>query len=303
MIKKEQQSNSRKIIVIFAFSNEDEIVFNLSDAASPYIRGKWNETHNSISMELKYPDTENTGDSIKASKNIKESLLRILTFLTCFILIITLFMLFYSTCYTISNNLLFSCIIGTFFSCLIYLVYIFYLFYLVYTPLINLSVKNNHSAEHMIVNFIEKYQKLPITMQELQKSSRFNSNCGGIKDFISFIKFFHGFFPMLLVLVINPCVFLLKLNIIPLQLRLVILLFIAVIIFIFIRKRLYLPFRKRLNFIIQLFNTTSNVSEDSLILAYFVARAWILNQYPEYANEDWMQHSEFLDNFPIKEIQ
>ena len=51
-----------------------------------------------------------------------------------------------------------------------------------------------------------------------------------------------------------------------------------------------------LNFLLQLSNTTSHVDNDSLYLAYFVAREWIARDYSEYLTEQWMQNSELLDD-------
>ena len=152
----------------------------------------------------------------------------------------------------------------------------------------------------MIINFIEKKQRLPISMKELKESSRFHPLCGSITNFKQTQKVFT--FPLILNLALTFYILFIK-DPSFLLIKLIVTLLIIVCIFIFVRKKLYLFFEKKLSFFIQLSNTTSKVSKDSLILAYFVARKYILYKYPEYTNAFWMQNSEFLDNYKIKKSE
>jgi len=73
---------------------------------------------------------------------------------------------------------------------------------------------------------------------------------------------------------------------------------IIIISVIFYCKKAYL-----INYFLQLFNTTTHVTEDSLYLAYFLTWLWIKEVYPEYRNEDWMQSSDMLNQISKIEYQ
>lgn len=293
----ENTKRFRRIIIGNASSSGEEIRFYLNDKSHSYIKGK--RTCYGLYIKLERP---NKKISIKDKKTFKKvNIMRILFKISIALLLssasILLFALLFNICNCYFNNISLSCIFTFVFISLFLFTLNLFIHFMTESTSTSFSVKSNHSAEHMIINFIEKHQRLPISMKELKKSSRFHPLCGSITNFKQVQKVF--IFPMALNLGLTLYLLLIK-EPSFLLIKLIILFLMFGCICVFIKKKVYLFFEVKLNFLLQLSNTTRNVSSPSLILAYFVARKYILHKYPEYANEYWMKHSEFLDNYKVK---
>lgn len=195
--------------------------------------------------------------------------------------------------FDLSHSFLLSALISFYFPIVFWLLCFCICEYFLYSN----SFKSNHSAEHMIVEFINEHQRLPISLEEFKKTSRLAKDCGSFDSLKELAHFYPSYFIGCLLLYI---IFLLFYNI-GLTEKIItslILCFIIIIFVIFYRKKAYL-----INYFMQLFNTTTQVTDDSLYLAYLVAWLWLKEVYPEYSNEYWMQSSEILNQISKIEYQ
>lgn len=147
------------------------------------------------------------------------------------------------------------------------------------------EIKRKHSAEHMMINFIENNKRLPRNINEVKKSSRFSKKCSSTE-----------------LVEINAKI------LIPLTVSAIILYFfsdsiIGIIIYMLIYLLLMLATKKIiiidklvsyiiypivniLTIIIQCANTTKRVKDEDIILAYSVAEAWLKVVYPQFYDEN-----------------
>lgn len=163
------------------------------------------------------------------------------------------------------------------------------------------AIKSKHSAEHMMVNFLETYKRLPKSIEEVKKSSRFSPECGsrklikGIAEelirsivatiftvIVSVIVSHFSSNPVTNVIVFLSTYFLVKFVVGKAITKYGTLNFIVK------------PIKKVLTNIAQCANTTSKVKDRDIILAYSVARPWLQVVYPEFYNENedifWKQY-------------
>lgn len=163
------------------------------------------------------------------------------------------------------------------------------------------AVKSKHSAEHIICNFIEKNKRLPREWNEIQKSARFSNTCGSIrimKDLaeksvhcilygilFSCIGIIAGFFiqsEKILLILYGINIFLLNI----------------VVSYLVKKYKIFDDLRKKLQHLyghfLQYGNTTKNVKEKDIILAYSVASVWLQIVYPKYYDKD--KDSKFTRN-------
>lgn len=264
--------NKRKIITGNANADINEINFYLDSQPDYYVHGTYINETNSINLSLEIVDEK--------SKENYSSTNTLLLLSLCSTIILWFFLSFYL-------DFLLAFIISTSISYLLMLV-----FYCYNEKYVCKDICSNHSAEHMICNFIDSRQRLPISIHELKESSRFDVTCGSLEDFIYFLHDLHFSFYLYASLLIYV-ILLFTYDYISFEKKIIITIILATIMI------LLLILSDLINLFIQLFNTTSNVTNDSLYLAYFVAREWMLHEYPEYASEKWMQKSEFLDMFSI----
>lgn len=264
--------NKPEIIVTHAASNENEIIFYLSSRSNSYVKGTYANEGKSIAISI---ENEN-----KDLSNKEASKLSIIMTILLLILNASFFIQFLS----LSMHFCLAFILST----SIPLLFILYVYKMAESRLCPSNKKMNNTATHMIANFIRNHQKLPIFVAELRKSSRFHKGSNDFREFKDFIHFSIYLYVSLLVYAI----FVFANKGISLQEK-VFTSIILVVIIILLKLSSYW-----LNFFLQLSNTTSHINDDALYLAYFVAREWISQDYPEYLSEEWMQNSEFL-NSPI----
>lgn len=164
-------------------------------------------------------------------------------------------------------------------------------------------LKSKHSAEHMMVNFLESNKRLPKSIEEVKKSSRFSPKCGSRKRIKGiteeFVRSITATFLTGIVSEIVECLFH----------NTTVTSIVLIVTYFFLRYvigKLITKYRK-LNFIIsriekvltnvvQCANTTTKVKNKDIILAYFAAKPWMQIVYPEFYNEEedvfWKQYSK-----------
>ena len=165
------------------------------------------------------------------------------------------------------------------------------------------SIKSKHTAEHMIINFIQKNRRLPRNTQEYKRASRFNDDCGSIKKIRYEInEFLQNMITIIIVLLIE--IFVIKIQqVIKLSssidydyvyVYVYVYAYIYMTVFYVVRKMLkdnrFKVIRRKteiiINKIIQCSNTTKNVKERDLELAYCAAEQWMKIVYHEYYEEN-----------------
>lgn len=160
--------------------------------------------------------------------------------------------------------------------------------------------KSKHSAEHKIVNFMEKNRRLPKSLEELKKSSRFSYKCGTImyvrgisKCIVKNILCTIATFGIFAYAVKYPSAR--GLNVIEQILALFGVMIINKIIveatdmFDFTFKKMDVLF----SYLLQCKNTTSWVIDDDLKLAYRAAWVWIQIAYPEFYHDE-CEHINYM---------
>ena len=152
------------------------------------------------------------------------------------------------------------------------------------------NVKSKHSAEHKVINFIEKNNRMPKSIEEIKLSSRFSAYCGGRKIIHGNVVFSTIFlistvlaYPIVTFVIQPKC----KDELLGFCLSIVIDILISIILFFVVfdkLKFLYKIIETALVYVLQLVTTTRNVSERDLVMAYWAANLWIEKAYPQYYN-------------------
>ena len=155
------------------------------------------------------------------------------------------------------------------------------------------NLKSKHSAEHMMLNFLEKNKRLPRSMEELKSSSRFTVDCGSRKkihyDVESSVIFFVSTvlsYPIVTFIIQPRC----KGEVLEVFLSMTVFTCIGFCVtnLIYLKKlRFFVKIvENALNYIIQLANTTRNVKEKDLQIAYCAANLWLQIAYPQFYSEE-----------------
>ena len=171
------------------------------------------------------------------------------------------------------------------------------------------SLKSKHSAEHMMLNFLEINKRLPKNIEEVKKTSRFSSECGSrdliegysedlICDIIAII------FAMSVrsIVVSNFSAMFLTNEIVLLGMYYLVRYVVGKVItkygaLNFIIERI----ENVLTNIVQCANTTSKVKDRDIILAYCVAKRWMQEVYPEFYDEKEDVFWKFIPkNYKVK---
>lgn len=151
------------------------------------------------------------------------------------------------------------------------------------------ALKSKHSAEHMMINFLEKEERLPQNMEEIKKTSRFSLECGCRKKTKRTTELLArdicalGISGSML-----PWIAKTEEQIIPYLLAVY---FIGGVILGIIQEKYHLldflinPIQKFLMLLMQCCNTTRKVQEDDIEIAYFAAKEWMKVVYPEFYDE------------------
>ena len=288
-----KSNDPEKLVIFHAASLQDQIRFYLND--TQYIAA--------VDCEEGYQII--VGEEVQEKEEIKKSTISIIRenlnqFIKLFSLCIGIFalgilLLFYLI--TIIDNILVYVVIMH----IVYLIINVVIVVILESKETAPSLKSKHSAEHMMVNFLEINRRLPKNIEEVKKCSRFTPECGS-QDLVekiaaNFIKcVFASIFSFIIseiVLcfydnaIVNEIVFLLAYY--PLSFVLGKLIKKYKKIEFIIR-----PMKKVLTYIAQCANTTNKVKDRDIILAYSVASPWVQVVYPEFYNQDadvyWKQY-------------
>lgn len=169
------------------------------------------------------------------------------------------------------------------------------------------AIKSKHSAEHMMVNFLEINKRLPKNIEEVKKYSRFSPECGS-QELIKGIaeELIRSIVASIFAVIVSIIVSHFYSNSVT-----------YVIVFLstyFLTKFvvgkaitkycalnfIIKPIKKVLTNIVQCANTTSKVKDRDIILAYSVAKSWLQVVYPEFYNENedifWKQYLKIPSN-------
>lgn len=163
-------------------------------------------------------------------------------------------------------------------------------------------LKSKHSAEHMMVNFLEKNRRLPKSIKEVRTVSRFCIGCGSEKLIKGITEEFISKMFATLIAAISSIIYLGFMNneIIGCIIFICVYLGVIILIQLLLKKWnklnfLIRPVKKALTIIAQYSNTTKKVEENDIYMAYLAAKEWIKLVYPEYYDktEDTFQDSLF----------
>lgn len=155
------------------------------------------------------------------------------------------------------------------------------------------SIRSKHSAEHMMANFLEKNNRLPRSMEEMMSSSRFTVDCGSRKKIHYDVEMSIVFlisailsYPIVTFLIQPKC----KNESLEFFLSMIVLTSMGLCYnyFKFAKKLRFLVkiVENALNYVMQLVNTTKNVTEKDLQIAYCAANLWLWAVYPQFYSEE-----------------
>lgn len=206
------------------------------------------------------------------------------------------------------TSMMFLNSLGVNYRILIFLFYVLFLtFPLLYVFFSELyttthNLRSKHSCEHKVIEFVLKNKRLPQTINELKKTTRFTIDCGCKQRVVGFsdiyimiiVSFIIAFGVALLVdtyvgyWVVMDLLF---------GLFFIILLFSLNLTLIFGLspkfKKLSSSLNKYFIYFIELANTTSKPREIDYFVAYYAAKVWVISLHPEFYDS---QEDTFLDN-------
>lgn len=143
------------------------------------------------------------------------------------------------------------------------------------------NTRSKHTAEHKLVNILEKLQRLPNNFNEIEKMTRFSKNCGDEEEKKIYEDYAKGILRAVSYILVSPIVFI--------ERKIEISLFDILCFFTF-RFLLDVIFLKALSLLInmlsQVASTTRKPDENDLMLAWVVAEEWMKEEYPEYFQEN-----------------
>ena len=156
------------------------------------------------------------------------------------------------------------------------------------------NIKSKHSAEHMLINFIRIHKRLPRNIKEIQKYYRFSLTCGSSHEVSEMAEtFVSTLIGIMFSFIINTIIiFMFGESDIVFIITIMVYIITSIAIAILTEKRpkllkkIVTPLRNMLIVINQITLTTRKVKHDDIILAYIVARDWVLMKCPEIYKED-----------------
>lgn len=273
-----KENSSKILLVARASALENEIRFYLNQ--SQYVTAV--DCKNGF-CEIKLGESENKEETKVTLKLLlqefkKES-------------IIFLFLLIIFVFFTFSLFFILYKFIKNIFFLLLFFNTIFFIFYIIVMFLIKItdnsvSLKSKHSAEHMMVNFIENNNRLPRNMEEIKSSSRFSINCGNMSLVPEYsIQKLFALVVAFIAEILISCIS--EQEIINFIVFIVSYIFSIILIDKFEKVNFLIIYIQTIcSFFVQLGSTTKNVKDEDIMLAFFVARKWIKIIYPEFYNEE-----------------
>ena len=291
-----KSNDPEKLVVFHAASLQNEIRFYLND--TQYLAAVEGEEGCTIRLEEEKEEEDNKKSKKSKISEIRENLKE---FLKLFSIILEISILgFIGVFYLgkIIDNILVFLIIMNIIYFIINIVKVVIKETMETAP----KLKSKHSAEHMMVNFLEINKRLPKSIEEVKKSSRFSPKCGSgelikgiaeelIRSIVATI------FTVIVSVVVshfssNSATFVIVFLATYFLVKFVVGKAITNGALSFMVK----PIKKVLTNIAQCANTTSKVKvkDKDIILAYSVARTWLQVVYPEFYNENedifWKQY-------------
>lgn len=284
-----KSNDPEKLVVFHAESLEDEMRFYLND--TQYITAT--ECTDGFSIKLDEEEKQKEGECTKKSKisiimEHPKEFIKLFSIPLGILILSFIGMLYLSD--IISNILAFFIIMN-----IIYFIVNIMNVIIIESMQVSPTLKSKHSAEHMMVNFLETYKRLPKNFEEIKKSSRFSPKCGSRKLINGIAE---DFIRSILAVTSAGIVSLFF----PSNYEIIFLLIYFLVSFI-IRKAIKKygilsfiinPINKVLTNIAQCSNTTNRVKDNDIILSYFVASVWLQVVYPEFydknTNTFWKQY-------------
>ena len=290
-----KSNEPEKLVVFHAASLQNEIRFYLND--TQYLVAVECEEGCTIRLEEEKEEEDNKKSKISVIReNLKE-------FLKLFSIIFGISILGFIGVFYLSkiidNILVFLIIIN-----IIYFIIDILNVVIMETMETAPKVKSKHSAEHMMVNFLEINKRLPKSIEEVKKSSRFSPKCGSrerIKGIAE--ELIRSIVATIFTVIVSVVVSHFSSNSAT-SATYAIMFFTTYILVKFVVGKaitkygalnfIVKPIKKVLTNIVQCANTTSKVKDKDIILAYSVARSWLKVVYPEFYNENedifWKQY-------------
>ena len=290
-----KSNDPEKLVVFHAASLQNEIRFYLND--TQYLVAVECEEGCTIRLEEEKEEEDNKKSKISVIReNLKE-------FLKLFSIIFGISILGFIGVFYLSkiiDNILVFLIIMNIIYFIINILNVVIMETMETAP----KVKSKHSAEHMMVNFLETYKRLPKSIEEIKKSSRFSPECGS-RELIEGIaeELIRSIVATIFTVIVSVVVSHFSSNSATSATYAIMFLatyfLVKFVVWKAITKYGALNFivktiKKVLTNIVQCANTTSKVKDKDIILAYSVARPWLQVVYPEFYNENedifWKQY-------------
>jgi len=281
-----------KITVLRASSTENDIRFYLND--TDYIKAtdggdkvivEWDDE------KVQRETTEKKKSLLEDIKNNKKDFLISVGIASLFVFFVTLIQV---AIFVLIGNTIFSSFGFLLVFPMCFVLLIGFMEYKITTP----SQKSKHSAEHMMVNFLEKNCRLPKNFQEIRSTSRFSKECGSryktleltqstIANIVSV-----AITTVILAIVIT-IIFHNTENINGIALTVISTASFFIVYFINLKlaeKGLYNfivnPIQLGFNYFLQCCNTTKKVKDTDILLAFYAAKVWLGIVYPEFYSDD-----------------
>lgn len=279
-----KSNDPEKLVVFHATSLQNEIRFYLNDMQ--YLTAVECEEGYTISLEEEKAEEGNKKSKISIIRENLRELIKLFSIIMV-ISILGFIGLFYLS-KIIDNILIFLIIMN-----IIYFVIAIVNVVIIETMDTDPAIKSKHSAEHMMVNFLEINKRLPKNIEEAKKSSRFSQKCGS-REIIKGIaeeliqSIVTTIFTVIVSIIVshfssnsltNAIVFLSTYYLVKFVVGKAITKYGALNFIIKLIKKV-------LTNIAQYTNTTSKVKDRDIILAYSVAKSWLQVVYPEFYNEN-----------------
>lgn len=277
-----KSNDPEKLVVFRAASLQNEIRFYLN--ANQYITAVECEEGCVIRLEEEKAEEQKSNFSI-----IKENLKEFIK-LFSIILVISLlsFICIFYLCNTINNILAFLIIMN-----IIYFIEKTVSVVIIETMKTVPAIKSKHSAEHMMVNFLENNKRLPKNIEEVRKSSRFSPECGSRELISGFAEeLIRSIIATIFTVIVSTIVSHFSSNSIVYAISFLSTYYLVKFVVGKIINKygalnfIIKPIKRVLTNIAQCANTTNKVKDKDIVLAYAVARPWLQIVYPEFYNEN-----------------
>ena len=207
-----------------------------------------------------------------------------------------IFLLGFYLMFAVKNIALTFCV-----GLVLYYVLVFARVFIYETIEMTYDTKSKHACEHKMIDFLEKYKRLPRTMEEIKNASRFTPHCGcrelveqiGSRFFLDFVSAVIAFAVYTVNVFVNSSI--------AFEMFIITFFLAKFIVLRLINNEYLLDYIEKLQdgltYLMQLANTTEDYDEYDAVLVYFVARERLKLVYPNFYDEET---DTFLDNLMLK---